>query len=66
MFSEDKGKARRLYQAFMGDGIAVKKEDIYRTIDKRILGSEQFADTVMGKCEASIGPGRNHEWARLS
>ena len=54
IFSEDKGRARRLYQAYISDGIAVKKEDIYSTIDKRILGDERFAETVMGKCEASI------------
>ena len=36
----------------------MKKEDIYGTIDKRILGDERFAETVMGKCEASIEPGR--------
>ncbi len=58
MFSEDKGKARRLYQAYVNDGIAVKKEDIYSTIDKRILGDERFADSVMEKCDALIEPGR--------
>ena len=61
MFSEDKGKARRLYQAFVSDGIVVKKEDIYSTIDKRILGNEQFADAIRGKCEASIEPGRREK-----
>jgi hypothetical protein len=54
MFSEDKERARRLYQAYVSDGTAVKKGDIYGTIDKRILGDERFADTVMGKCVASI------------
>jgi putative transposase len=58
MFSENKGAARRLYGAYVGDGIAIKKEDIYTTIDKRILGDEKFADTVMDKCEAEIKPGR--------
>jgi REP-associated tyrosine transposase len=58
LFSEDKGMARKLYGEYVGDGIAVKKEDIYTTIDKRILGDEKFADTVMDKCEAEIEPGR--------
>ena len=58
MFSEDKGRARRLYQAYVIDGTTVRKDDIYGTIDKRILGDERFADTVMGMCEASIKPGR--------
>jgi REP element-mobilizing transposase RayT len=61
MFSEDKGKARRLYQAYIGDGIAVKKEDMYSTIDKRILGDERFITSVMGKCEASVEPGRKEK-----
>ncbi len=61
MFSEDKGGARRLYQAYVSDRIAVKKEDIYGTIDKRILGDERFAATVMGKCEASIELGRKEK-----
>lgn len=58
LFSEDKGTARRLYGAYVGDGIAVKKEAIYATIDKRILGDEKFAESVMDKCEAAIEPGR--------
>ncbi len=58
LFSEEKKTARRLYGAFVGDGIAVKKEDIYSTIDKRILGDETFADRVMDKCEGEIEPGR--------
>ncbi len=45
LFSEDKKTAaRRLYGAFVGDGITVKKEDIYSTIDRRILGDEAFAE----------------------
>lgn len=47
MFSEDKTRARKLYRAYISDGIAVKKEDIYSTIDKRILGDERFAERVM-------------------
>jgi REP element-mobilizing transposase RayT len=54
MFSEDKTKARRLYRAYMGDGMIVEKEDIYSTIDQRILGSEQFADKVMKKYDVEL------------
>jgi REP element-mobilizing transposase RayT len=66
MFSEDKGKARRLYQAYVSDGIAVKKENIYSTIDKRILGDERFAESVMEKCDASIEPGRKEKECSLA
>ena len=58
LFSADKKAARRLYGAFVGNEIVVKKEDIYNTIDKRILGDETFADRVIDKCEAGIEPGR--------
>jgi putative transposase len=58
MFSEYKGRARQLYQEYISDGIAVKREDIYTTIDKRILGDERFIDHVMGKCETLVEPGR--------
>lgn len=54
MFSEDKAKARKLYRAYMDDGLAVKKEDMYCTIDQRILGDEGFLDKVMEKCNIEI------------
>src|SRR4030043_1285079 len=47
MFSEDKTRARKLYRAFMDEGITVMKDDIYSTIDQRILGDERFADKIM-------------------
>lgn len=66
MFSEDKSKARRLYTAFISEGISVKKEDVYLTIDQRILGDENFADKVMGKCDADIEPKRKEKEYALS
>lgn len=61
MFSENKGRARRLCRSFVCDDIVANKEDIYGTIDKRILGDEQFANMVMSKCEAVIEPGRKEK-----
>jgi REP element-mobilizing transposase RayT len=62
MFSEDKAKARRLYSAYITDGIKVKKEDIYRTVDQRILGDEEFVEQVTEKAEEEIEPRkRKHE-----
>jgi len=55
MFSEDKKKAKGLYRIFINDGVSAKKEDIYSTIDQRILGSERFADKVMEKYDVNIG-----------
>ncbi len=51
MFSEDKSRARKMYRAYIGDGVEVKKEDLYRTVSQRILGGEKFVDTVMERIE---------------
>ncbi|MBI5026212.1 MAG: transposase, partial [Nitrospirae bacterium] len=66
MFSDDKSKARKLYTAFISEGIPVKKEDIYLTIDQRILGEEEFADKIMEKCNADIGHKRREKEYTLS
>ncbi|MBI5639950.1 MAG: transposase [Nitrospirae bacterium] len=52
MFSEDKAAARRRYKEFMGDTVSVKKEDIYSTVDQRILGDESFVDRVQEHYDA--------------
>lgn len=58
MFSEDKTKARRLYKTFMGDESAVKKDDIYTTVDQRILGGEKFVEKVLDKHGEELSKGR--------
>ena len=37
MFSENKSKARKIYMRFIGDGVSVKKEDVYSSIDHRVI-----------------------------
>ena len=54
LFSEEKTKARKLYRAFMDDGLAVEKDDIYTTIDQRVLGDESFLDRIMQSGEVEI------------
>ncbi len=54
MFSEDKATSRTLYREFMGDGIEIKRDDVYKTIDQRVLGSEHFLDRVMEKYDGEI------------
>lgn len=58
MFSEDKARARKLYRTYISDGMLVKKEDIYSTIDKRILGDERFTDKVRQRHGGEIGQKR--------
>ena len=54
MFSENKGRARKHYEVFMNDGATVKKEDIYATIDQRLLGDERFVEKAVEKYEGDI------------
>jgi hypothetical protein len=60
MFSEDKTQARKLYRAYIDDGIEVKKEDIYKTVSQRILGEEHFVDKVMEKVDERFENKRKH------
>ena len=66
MFSEDKATARKLYRTYMGDGISIKKEDIYRTVDQRILGREEFIDKVIDKYEGELDRERREKEHTLS
>lgn len=54
MFSENKGRARKQYALFMNDGATVKQEDVYATIDQRLLGDERFVEKVVKKHEGEI------------
>jgi putative transposase len=54
MFSEDKQRARKLYNAYMSEGSIVKKEDVYNTIGQRILGSEEFLERVMERYDGEL------------
>ena len=54
MFSENKGRARKQFSMFMNDGAMVKQEDVYATIDQRLLGDERFVEKVVEKHEGEI------------
>lgn len=66
MFSEDKTKARNLYSSYINDGLAVKREDIYSTIDQRILGGEEFAEKILEKYNEEPGQIRRKREYSLS
>src|SRR4030043_1265951 len=66
MFSEDKTRARKLYRAFMDEGITVMKDDIYSTIDQGILGDERFADKIMERYDNRIEQRRRKKEYSLS
>ncbi len=55
MFSSGKGVARRRYLEFVREGIGDGGEgEYYRTLDQRILGSEEFAEEVERQGEKPI------------
>ena len=63
MFSENVGKGRRLYRIYMREREEVKREDIYSTVDQRVLGDDRFVEKVgqkMGKSE--VRGKRMHEY----
>jgi putative transposase len=63
MFSEDKGRARRLYRLYMRESGGAQREDIYATIDQRVLGDERFVEKVMGKTgRRGLRGKRRHEY----
>jgi len=63
IFAEDLAEARRRYKKHMEEGATVFNEDLYKTVDQRILGGEEFVDHVMRKCQKSVVPGRRrHEF----
>jgi len=54
MFSENKSRALKQYAMFMNDGATVKQEDVYATIDQRLLGDERFVEKVVEKHDGEI------------
>lgn len=54
IFSKGKAKARRLYRVYMSEKEEVGREDIYSTIDQRILGDERFAEKVSEEYKAEV------------
>ncbi|HUJ17092.1 MAG TPA: transposase [Nitrospirota bacterium] len=51
LFSERKGRARKLYRAFIEEAGGLKKDEVYATIDQRVQGSDEFAEEVLRKYE---------------
>jgi putative transposase len=58
MFSEEEVRARDLYKAFMHNAQGVSKEDLYRIVDQRILGSERFVQKVNERAQRTVVSGK--------
>jgi len=46
LYSENRSRARQKYMDFMDDGVTVKKQEVYATIDQRLLGDDWFVDRI--------------------
>jgi putative transposase len=49
MFSDNKGRARRAYRLYMREREGIRREEVYATVDQRVLGGERFVGEVMEK-----------------
>ena len=49
MFSEDMKQAKRAYREYMGGEGLLRREEVYATVDQRILGDEGFVQEVMAR-----------------
>ena len=64
IFAEDLARARGLYRKYMGEEATVFNEDLYKTVDQRILGGEEFVDRVMRRTQEGLARGRRrHEFS---
>jgi len=64
-FSEDKRRARRAYLEYMGERGILRREEVYATVDQRILGDEGFVEEVKARTGRSDVPGRRRHLYRL-
>lgn len=66
MFAEDMKKAKWNYRAYMEDERGLKREEVYATVDQRILGEEGFVQKVMTRTGIGGIRGRRRHGYRLS
>ncbi|MFB3886935.1 MAG: transposase [Thermodesulfobacteriota bacterium] len=63
MFSENKGRARRAYRFYMGESKGIRREEVYATVDQRVLGDERFVKKVVEKAgREELRGRRRHEY----
>lgn len=65
MFSKDLKKGRRLYREYMRGEEKTPEEEFYQTVDQRVLGDEQFVETVRGRVKDGISAGRRRHGVNL-
>ena len=63
MFSENKGRARRAYRLYMGEKEGIRREEVYATVDQRVLGDERFVEKVKEKTGGELHGRKRHEYS---
>jgi REP element-mobilizing transposase RayT len=66
IFSEDKGKARRAYREYMEETEMLPRDEVYATVDQRIVGDEEFVEEVRAKTGKRDVQGRRRHAYRLA
>ena len=64
-FSEDKRKARKAYLEHMEEKGILRREEVYDTVDQRVLGDEGFVEEVMRRTGSPGVRGRRRHGYRL-
>jgi REP element-mobilizing transposase RayT len=49
LFSESRTRSRQKYREYMDDGVTVKKQEVYATVDQRLLGDDTFVERIAGE-----------------
>jgi len=66
MFGDDRRKATRAYREYMEEKETLRREDVYATVDQRIVGDERFVEEVKTRTGRSVVPGRRRHLYTLS
>lgn len=66
LFSKREESARKLYRSFMGEEISITREDVYRTIDQRLIGSSRFVEEIIEKQKVPLERKRRKHGLSLS
>ena len=65
VFSEDTRKARKAYLEYMSENVGLTQQEVYATVDQRILGDEGFVDEVKERAGGREIRGRRKHGYRL-
>jgi REP element-mobilizing transposase RayT len=58
IFGEDRRKATRAYREYIEEKGMLRREDVYATVDQRIVGDERFVEEVKTRTGRSVVPGK--------